>query len=553
MILLLADDNAQQQELAQQLLGVGYYCYAVSSISEAAAFIVSKAEVELLILLTQARLSPELQTLRGLVDIYLPVIVVSERVDEALLDHYHDAGIDSYITLPVNIRLLDNTIRSALRMRQLYHDQVRQCQQLLSFSQNVELEQDLAAKVYNSVLQSNLLQTEAVKADMSPLALFNGDVLLVEKTPDNHLYLLLGDFTGHGLTASVGAIPVADIFYSMARKGFALSDIVQAINLKLHKILPVNMFLAATAVALYPDSKTLSLITCGLPEHFIVNDRDSSYQTVYAKNFPLGITECIDLDIQNFRVDKHHHLFLMTDGVFEAENSQGQVFGALPILDALRQNLNLSIDTLKASLAEHTQGSTQQDDISIVELVCDVENIPWQASHKVQTVQPIKALHWKAGMEFDIDALRQVNPVPVIVNALMEIQGLQHFRQAIFLIVSELFANALDHGVLKLDSNLKKNPDGFMRFYQLREDRLSNWGQGRIGFLFRHQPTEQGGRLTIKVRDSGDGFNWSKHINTLDDNESLSGRGVKLLETLCSSLTYQGKGNRVTAVFDWKK
>jgi anti-sigma regulatory factor (Ser/Thr protein kinase) len=259
------------------------------------------------------------------------------------------------------------------------------------------------------------------------------------------------------------------------------------------------------------------------------------------------------LDIQNFRVDKHHHLFLMTDGVFEAENSQGQVFGALPILDALRQNLNLSIDTLKASLAEHTQGSTQQDDISIVELVCDVENIPWQASHKVQTVQPIKALHWKAGMEFDIDALRQVNPVPVIVNALMEIQGLQHFRQAIFLIVSELFANALDHGVLKLDSNLKKNPDGFMRFYQLREDRLSNWGQGRIGFLFRHQPTEQGGRLTIKVRDSGDGFNWSKHINTLDDNESLSGRGVKLLETLCSSLTYQGKGNRVTAVFDWKK
>lgn len=553
MIALLADDFTLKQELTQQLSESGYYCYTIGAISEAAAFIKNKAEVELLILATQAQLSSELHALRALADTYLPVIVISESMDDALLDHYQDAGIDSYISLPVNIRLLDNTMRSALRRRQLYQEQVRQCQQLQSYSQNIEVEQDLAAKVYNTVLQSNLLQTEAVKAVMSPLALFNGDLLLVEKTPDNHLYLLLGDFTGHGLTASVGAIPVADIFYSMSRKGFALADIVQAINLKLHKILPVNMFLAATAVALYPDSKTLSLITCGLPEHFIINDLDDSYQTVSAINFPLGIAERIGLEIQNFRVDKHHHLFLMTDGVFEAVNKHGEVFGAMPILDALLQGPQVSIDALQASLTKHTLDSAQQDDISIVELVCDVENVPWQASHRVQTVRSVEALHWKAGMEFDMDALRQVNPVPVIVNALMEIQGLQHYRQSIFLIVSELFANALDHGVLKLDSSLKKGPDGFMRFYQLRDDRLANWQQGRIGFLFRHQSTAQGGRLTIKVRDSGDGFDWAVHMSALKDNQGLSGRGVKLLETLCSSLTYQGKGNRVTAVFDWKK
>jgi serine phosphatase RsbU (regulator of sigma subunit) len=552
-ILLIADDVLQRQDLSQQLLEAGYYCYAVETISEATAFMKSRAEVNLLILATKARLSHELQLLRGLVATYLPVMVISENIDDALLDHYHDAEINSYISWPVNMRLLHGNIRSALKLRQIYQEQVSQCQQLLSYSQNVELEQELAANVYNTVLQSNLLQTEAVKAIISPLALFNGDLLLVEKTPDNNLYLLLGDFTGHGLTSSVGAIPVADIFYGMARKGFALADIVQAINSKLYKILPVNMFLASTAVALYPDSKTLSLITCGLPEHFIVNDLDSSYQTVSAKNFPLGIVERIDLEIQNFSVSKHHHLFLMTDGVFDAENSSGEAFGGARILNALRENLNLSFDSLKASLAEHTQGIQQKDDISLVELVCDVENIPWQAKHNTQTVNQIQALHWKAGMEFELDALRQVNPVPVMVNALMEVQGLQHQRQAIFLIISELFANALDHGVLKLDSSVKASPDGFMRFYQLREDRLANWQKGRIRFLFSHKPTEQGGQLTIKVRDSGDGFDWAMRMKSLQSNQGFAGRGVKLLESLCSSLTYQGKGNRVTAVFDWKK
>ena len=552
-ILVVADDSVQQQDLSRQLLEAGYYCYAVATVAEATAFLKSRTEVEVLILATKARLSGGLQRLRGLVAAYLPVIVISESIDDALLDHYHDAGINSYVYWPVNMRLLDSNIRSALTMRQIYQDQASQCQQLLSYSQNVELEQELAANVYNTVLQSNLLQTEAVKAVMSPLALFNGDLLLVEKTPDNNLYLLLGDFTGQGLTSSVGAIPVADIFYGMARKGFALADIVQAINAKLHKILPTNMFLAATAVALYPDSKTLSLITCGLPEHFIVNDLDNSYQTVSAKNFPLGIVERIDLDVQNFSVTQHHHVFLMTDGVFEAENKNGEAFGAVRILNALRENLNLSLDSLKARLAEHTQGNNQKDDISLVELVCDVDNIPWQTKHSIQAVHQIQALHWKAGMEFELDALREVNPVPVIVNALMEIQGLQHYRQAIFLIISELFANALDHGVLKLDSSVKANPDGFMRFYQIREDRLANWQKGRIRFLFSHKPTEQGGQLTIKVKDSGDGFDWAMRMKSLQSNQGFAGRGVKLLESLCSSLSYHGKGNRVTAVFDWKK
>lgn len=536
----------------QFLAAEGYCVRCAASAPEALNILETAEDIGLLIMAANARPSAEAGSFRGLPRDYLPIVAIAEAEDDGLTEIYRDGGIDDFAVRPVNFQLLLGKIKSLFRMRCAYRQETGRAYRLTRYRQNMEIEQELTARIYETVLQRNLLKTEVVKSVMSPLALFNGDLLLVEKTPDNQLCILLGDFTGHGLSASVGAMPVAETFYGMVRKGFSLADIVQEINIKLYNMLPANMFLAATAIGLYPDSNTLSLITCGLPEHFIVNDLDGSHKTVKSKNIPLGILERIELAIQNVSVNAHQHLFLMTDGVFEARNTRGETFGAERALRAIKQNPRDGLAVLHARLDEHTQGSLQQDDISLVELVCDVDKIPWQANPMPHAEHQPPALHWQSAMEFGIDALRIVNPVPVMVNALMEIQGLKRHRQAIFLIISELFANALDHGVLRLDSAVKSTPEGFMHFYQLKEERLAGWGHGKIRLSAIHRPTADGGRLAIKVTDSGDGFDWKSRREMLENNEAFCGRGVKLVETLCSSLTYHGRGNRVTAIFEWK-
>ena len=55
---------------------------------------------------------------------------------------------------------------------------------------------------------------------LSPVSIFNGDLLLATRTPSGSLYVMLGDFTGHGLPAAVGAIPVAEVFMGWQRKDF---------------------------------------------------------------------------------------------------------------------------------------------------------------------------------------------------------------------------------------------------------------------------------------------------------------------------------------------
>ncbi len=552
-ILLLEDKISPNNELLYKLLNQGFACQVVDTI-DAARYCVESGIINLLIITQNAFPGNEILSLRDLADDYLPVLVISDELTDEILDRYAEANIEALVPRPVNFRYLLLNIRASLRLRQFYSRETKMREQLLKYWQKVDLEQEFAAKIFNNILRIHNLETEVVKAVISPMSLFNGDLLLVSRTPKNHLHVLLGDFTGHGLSASIAATPTAEIFSGMTRKGFATIEIVAEINRKLHKMLPVNIFLAASVVALMPESKTMSIITCGLPEHFLVNHDVQTCKIIQSLNIPLGIQADFEIEEQVFNVSGGECLYLLTDGIFEAENSRGESFGKQRIIDAICKSPVEDIEILQTSLTQHCTGLNQKDDFAIVKLICDVENVPWRDTGSEQPKRQVKALTWKTMMEFDINTLRVLNPVPMMVNVLMEIQGLQDHRQAIFMIASELFANALDHGLLKLDSGIKSNPEGFMQFYLLKDQRLESCREGHICFNFAHTPTEQGGRLIINVQDSGEGFDWRNFSqNTFDNNVNYSGRGVKLVESICSSLEFKGKGNLVTAVYDWKK
>ncbi len=191
--------------------------------------------------------------LREAADSYLPIVRISESISDTVLEQCAAADVDTVLFRPVHFGLLLFKIRSSLRLRELYRREREQKNQLLGYWQAADLEHEVAAKLFNNVLKADFLETEAVAVSMSPMALFNGDLVLVAKTPEDHLHLLLGDFTGHGLAASIATPPLADMFYGMSRKGFDVEDIAAEINAKLYRLLPANRFLAATLVALYPE------------------------------------------------------------------------------------------------------------------------------------------------------------------------------------------------------------------------------------------------------------------------------------------------------------
>ena len=551
-ILLLDCKLSRLLELPQTLQAKGYQCFFCDEIKQVLSYL-SLRSFDLLIISQSEGVCKDIQLIRDSNEGYLPVLMICDELSDEQLEDFTSAEIDAVIFTPINLTFLLLKISASLRLKQLFQREIQQKQQLLQYWQNVDQEQEIAAKVFANILKSGFLETEAVKAVISPMTLFNGDLVLVSRTPENHLHVLLGDFTGHGLAASIAATPTAEIFSGMTQKGFAINDIVLEINKKLKKMLPVNMFLAVTVVALKPDEKKICMITCGLPEHFLVDHQAKTCVTINSSNLPLGIESEIAITEQVFKLNGGECLFLFTDGMFEAENDKGEAFGAQRIINAICTEDVNDMEYLQNSLTIHRGQSHQKDDIAFVKLICYVENVPWRNTGSAQMKKHVEPLICRSMMEFDMSTLRVLNPVPLIVNALMDIQSLHSYRQTIFIIINELFVNALDHGLLELDSSIKSTPDGFMAFYALKEQRLhSCCHKGYIRFVFKHEVSEMGGRLIIKVRDTGKGFDQRNLQNHSQTNMAYCGRGIKLVTALCTSLSFQGNGNRVTVVFDWQ-
>ena len=125
-----------------------------------------------------------------------------------------------------------------------------------------------------------------------------------------------------------------------------------------------------------------------------------------------------------------------------------------------------------------------------------------------------------------------------------------HHRGQVFLVLGELFNNALDHGLLKLDSQFKQDPDGFEHYISLREKRLAALIDCMVEVELERFNIDNQERLRITVRDSGTGFDFNGMIAQRESSATqLSGRGIMLVKQLCFSLEYVGNGNEATAIY----
>ncbi len=127
--------------------------------------------------------------------------------------------------------------------------------------------------------------------------------------------------------------------------------------------------------------------------------------------------------------------------------------------------------------------------------------------------------------------------------------GLEHHSATLFTVLSELYLNALDHGVLQLSSQLKAGQDGFSNYFTERESRLENLSEGHVSITVTIEGPISNRMLRITVEDSGEGFDpagLDQGGTDQEGNPLHSGRGILLVRGLCDAVHYSTPGNRVT-------
>ena len=450
---------------------------------------------------------------------------------------------------------------------QLVHGNRRLVAQLTSRTRDLEAaraqdeaEREMAVSVFQAILPHGALAAGNLTYHLSSHSAFNGDLLLIETRPDGRQNLMLGDFTGHGLAASLGAIPAADIFVSMTRKGFPLNVIVSEINRKLHTHLPRNLFCAACLAEIDASRGQVQVWNGGIPSAYLLHGSDGTIrQKIEAEHLPLGILPAGTFDdrLQTLQIDVGDQVFMATDGVIEQRNVAGEMFGEQRlerILNAVVDIGELS-DALQAELTRFGEGVDQGDDLTFVALRAECGHSPMAPESGGVGVSAPEALQesdWSLRLVLQAEALRRINPVPLLNNLVREFNDGSTELAQLELVLGELYKNALDHGVLGLDSAQKLSAEGFDAYYLRRDAQLAGLQDGSVTIELINHPDSEGGVLEVQVSDTGEGFDHHALEGRAGPEVAAHGRGLPLVRAFCRSLEYLGRGNQARALFRWR-
>jgi len=485
---------------------------------------------------------------------FIPIFFLTAMTDEKALAKCIESGGDDFLTKPFSRTILRSKIDALLRVKNIYTKLQEQHAELVYHQQYIEREHEIAERIFKRIIRSDTLNVSNIKYLLSPVALFNGDILLVSPKPKGGQHIMLGDFTGHGLSAAIGAMPVAEIFYSMTEKGYSIQDIATEINSKLHKTLPTGLFCAACIVDIDTENNKISVWNGGVPEAIAYSAEKGIKKIFKSTHLPFGVVSSSSFknDIQIMDAEPGDRIYLYSDGLIEATDNNGAMFGEdrLDLCFANNTDPAAMFDDISNSLNDFRGNKQQDDDTTLIEVLFDNSLPSKKVAGKERSVvkDPCK---W--GISFDLgpEILKDMDPLPAILHVLLEVQGLYSHRGRLYTILAELYSNALEHGVLAMDSSLKTSPEGFAEYYETRQKRLETLDKGFIKINLTNEPVEGGGKLSIEYLDSGKGFDFGSYQEQTSNN-IFAGRGIALVKSLCTELKYNEAGNGIKAVYFWE-
>ncbi|WPP02178.1 fused response regulator/phosphatase [Pseudomonas sp. HR96] len=563
LTILIADDNVTDRLLLSSIVRRQGHAVVTAGDGQEAVDVFRHVRPHLVLLdammpvMDGFQAAREIKQLAG--EALVPIIFLTSLTEEQALVRCLEAGGDDFLAKPYNQVILAAKIKAMDRMRRLQATVMEQRDQIARHHGYLLNEQRVAKAVFDQVAHSGCLSSPNIRYLQSPYALFNGDLLLAAFTPAGDMHILLGDFTGHGLPAAVGAMPLAEVFYGMTAKGYGLAETLREMNAKLKRILPVDMFCCATMLGVSFQRRTVEVWNGGMPDGYLLRQDSGEQVPLVSRHLPLGVLPPgrFEGGTEVYPMSEGDRLFLLSDGVIETSDGDDQQFGVERLCQVFSANRaqqrdpdRLFEDILQA--LEDFRGQAR-DDVSMVQITMVPANSLTPPALTYSDSGESSPLDWSLSFELRADTLKRFNPLPYLLQLLQEIHGLRSRGGALYSVLAELYSNALEHGVLGLDSQLKRDATGFAQYYEQRNERLTQLREGYVRLHLEVIPQPRGGgKLLIKVEDSGPGFDVGAVLARAAAERGLSGRGLNLVRQLSNSASWADDGRSVHVEFCWE-
>lgn len=286
-----------------------------------------------------------------------PVIFLTGVDDQEQLAECLRCGGDDFISKPFNHIILQARLHAWLRRVEL--------------AEKIALDREAIENVILKMRKDNRFTPRAMRFFMTPVEKTTGDLVVSTCDSGGVQYVMLGDFTGHGLSAAVCGPLVSDVFYSMFERSCSPREVLIKMNEKIHERLPVDMFLTACFLVLDRKAGCMTVYNAGMHPLFLYRN-GICIEGPVSTHTPLGILREVSFDQVEtmMEVQENDLIYLYSDGIYETQSPEGVFFGTENLRNALSgiAGLNQPLGFIQNVLEQFRGESGLRDDITLVEI-----------------------------------------------------------------------------------------------------------------------------------------------------------------------------------------
>jgi sigma-B regulation protein RsbU (phosphoserine phosphatase) len=304
---------------------------------------------------------------------HIPVIMISALDETESVIRCIELGAEDYLPKPFNPTLLRARVGASLEKKRLRDE-------IMAHVKRMERELDTARTIQLSMVPSEFPQSGAEQ----PLAAYGvlqsareigGDLYDCFWLAPARLCLIVADVSDKGASAALHMARtktairfVAKLLEQNAGRAPGAADIVAGINEELCRDNPHAMFVTFLLCILDARTGDLEWCNAGHTTPYLVATQGAVKALAQPRSFAVGIRNDARFPAGAVRLAPGETLFLYTDGITEAMNEQGELFGDERLEAALQHCTNLEprdfVDAVLADLRGYVGTAPPADDIA---------------------------------------------------------------------------------------------------------------------------------------------------------------------------------------------
>jgi len=241
-------------------------------------------------------------------------------------------------------------------------------------NERMRIDLETAAKVQQALLPAETPEVPGCRIAWAfrPATELAGDLFNIYRLDENRVGLYLLDVSGHGVAAALMSVTVSRLLTPIPGRsliytegpdgGYEIADVVKVAN-RLNEYFPFNTRTAQYFTLIYGvldiESGVFRYVLSGHPAPIVVPAAGQPRE-LKSGGPPLGLLPNPSIEEQTIKLDAGDRLYLVTDGLIEAECPDEETFGTERLVRSLTATSHLPLDDTVQTLLRRVEKWTGQ-------------------------------------------------------------------------------------------------------------------------------------------------------------------------------------------------